>query len=648
MALGGNVVNWQGVWLAGTTYLIFDAVEHLGSSYIAVDASTNIEPGTPAAVDFWELIAQGGAGLDWQEVYDNGVTYAINDGVSFTTGGATSSYISLVNANLGNSPDVSPTEWDLFASGGADGVSFIWEDLWEIGTQYDANDVVRYDVGSLEGASSWIALRTSTGAQPDVSALDWSLMAEGGQDGTDGTDGRSFIWLDLWDIGTAYAVDDVVSYDVGPGRAIGSFICTQANTGEAPPTDPATNAFWELMAQGGADGAGGDMFVSTYDATDGVAEQLLGKTAEQTITGKTIDSFTNIVVANATHLEVRNVSGSTLDVGDVVYISGFNVGADLPEVELADADGADTFPAVGIVTEEILNNSDGDLRTGGIMVNLDTSGFTEGDVVYLSTTAGAFDVRPTTQGTEVQALGIVLRSHATLGALWTAGFGDVVDDTNLDNHSVLAKVSVAAATGPVAIAADRLLGRAASGDIAGVQVLTNHIGTAQVSNAKLANMVTNSFKGRNTAATGVPEDILVDNAADMLANESTDPAKAVAQVGKENDWIAGQRKEVTPIATWATLNWNLNSSNDFDITADAATGNLDTPDVTGMTNNTAQAGEITLTAASFSGGFHNDWQFPGGSVPDLSVNGDYTLYYRVWKDGATPRYRITGLAAWGG
>ncbi len=46
MALGGNVINWLGAWDIGTAYEEFDAVEHLGSAYIALKSSTGVEPGT--------------------------------------------------------------------------------------------------------------------------------------------------------------------------------------------------------------------------------------------------------------------------------------------------------------------------------------------------------------------------------------------------------------------------------------------------------------------------------------------------------------------------------------------------------------------------------------------------------------------------
>ena len=55
------------------------------------------------------LSAWNGAG------FDSGVTYTQRDGVSF----AGSSYVSLIDANQGNQPDVSPLAWSLLALAGS-------------------------------------------------------------------------------------------------------------------------------------------------------------------------------------------------------------------------------------------------------------------------------------------------------------------------------------------------------------------------------------------------------------------------------------------------------------------------------------------------------------------------------------------------
>lgn len=148
-----------------------------------------------------------------------------------------------------------------------------------------------------------------------------------------------------------------------------------------------------------------------------------------TLTNKTMDSFTNLIHSDVVHIQIRNESGSTMSFGDVVYISGYSVGQDLPLVSLADANGSGTFPALGLVNEvgDIANNATGQIIISGRISGIDTSGFSAGDSAYLSETAGELNSKPTGNDSKIQAIGIVLRSHATLGVLEIIGAGRTND-----------------------------------------------------------------------------------------------------------------------------------------------------------------------------------------------------------------------------
>lgn len=64
-------------------------------------------------------------------------------------------------------------------------------------------------------------------------------------------------WLGTYNALTAYAIDDAVFYN---GT---SYVCIQAGTGQTPDSSP---AYWDVLAQKGADGAGsGDMAAANYD-----------------------------------------------------------------------------------------------------------------------------------------------------------------------------------------------------------------------------------------------------------------------------------------------------------------------------------------------------------------------------------------------
>jgi len=125
---------------------------------------------------------------------------------------------------------------------------------------------------------------------------------------------------------------------------------------------------------------------------------------------------------------IRNTSGSTMTKGQTVFVNGYNAGQDLPTVDLADASSSSTMPALGLVTADIANNENGECTVMGKISSIDTSTFSDGDSVFVSTTAGGISAEPS--GTDlVQRVGTVLRSHATLGVLGVNVQSDPDDDT---------------------------------------------------------------------------------------------------------------------------------------------------------------------------------------------------------------------------
>lgn len=69
--------------------------------------------------------------------------------------------------------------------------------------------------------------------------------------GTAGTSGM--LWRGLWNIGTAYNVNDTVRYQQISG-VVSCYICLQNNTGFNPEDNPTQ---WDVVVEGGADGATG-------------------------------------------------------------------------------------------------------------------------------------------------------------------------------------------------------------------------------------------------------------------------------------------------------------------------------------------------------------------------------------------------------
>jgi hypothetical protein len=115
--------------------------------------------------------------------------------------------------------------------------------------------------------------------------------------------------------------------------------------------------------------------------------------------------------------EVRNTTGSTITKGTVVYISGATGNKPTISKALATSDStsAQTF---GLAQADISNNSNGYVVCVGDLTGIDTSALTEGQQLYLSsTTAGTYTTTKQLAPAHLVYIGVVTRSHPTLGQI---------------------------------------------------------------------------------------------------------------------------------------------------------------------------------------------------------------------------------------
>lgn len=113
-----------------------------------------------------------------------------------------------------------------------------------------------------------------------------------------------------------------------------------------------------------------------------------------------------------------NNSGSAMTELQVVYISGSS--GQRPVIALAQANSETTSSkTIGVLTENIANNSEGFVNVNGLVNNVNTSALTEGAVLWLSPTVpgGLTTTRPAAPLNAV-VIGYCIRSHATLGKIF--------------------------------------------------------------------------------------------------------------------------------------------------------------------------------------------------------------------------------------
>ncbi len=129
----------------------------------------------------------------------------------------------------------------------------------------------------------------------------------------------------------------------------------------------------------------------------------------------------SVAVAAATTnviCQVRNTTGATLTKGTAVYISGAT--GQIPTVNKAlatsDATSAQTL---GLMTSDLTNNTNGYVTVIGLITNIDTSAYTDGQQLYLSgTTAGTLTATKPYAPIHLVYVAVVEHAHPTQGKLF--------------------------------------------------------------------------------------------------------------------------------------------------------------------------------------------------------------------------------------
>ena len=136
----------------------------------------------------------------------------------------------------------------------------------------------------------------------------------------------------------------------------------------------------------------------------------------------------------------------------ITGVSGFDT-----IVDLAAADNVAARPAFGLVWASASSSQPVEIVTFGNLEGLNTSAFTEGDTLYISTIAGGLvNVAPTGEAADIQNIGIVIRSQNNNGIIKVIGAGRANATPNLNSAKIFlgnsANQSVATAvTGEVSI-----------------------------------------------------------------------------------------------------------------------------------------------------------------------------------------------------
>ena len=137
--------------------------------------------------------------------------------------------------------------------------------------------------------------------------------------------------------------------------------------------------------------------------------------AKKTLSYYNENSEVTVDIGRDSLIRVINNTGSTIYKGSAVCPVG--VSGELPSIALATATEEAKSKVVGIATTDITDGNTGDVTKFGEVGGINTIGFSSGDLVYLSDTAGELTIVKPKNGSFVTTMGIVEVSHLTDGKI---------------------------------------------------------------------------------------------------------------------------------------------------------------------------------------------------------------------------------------
>lgn len=129
------------------------------------------------------------------------------------------------------------------------------------------------------------------------------------------------------------------------------------------------------------------------------------------------ESATNLILTRDNVIISKNTTAAIITKGSVVYITGST--GNVPNIANAQANSTTTVPAIGVVVNDIAVNGFGQVMTMGIISSFNTSAFTAGASVWVSSTVagGLTSTRPSGTTNSVQRIGTILVSGVGNGSI---------------------------------------------------------------------------------------------------------------------------------------------------------------------------------------------------------------------------------------
>ena len=198
-------------------------------------------------------------------------------------------------------------------------------------------------------------------------------------------------------------------------------------------------------------------------------------------------------------LECKNTTGSQINAGTPVYVSGYFSGNGKALISPAIGNNSSKMPAIGLLESNLSDDTEGNVHIFGLATGFDTSSFSVGETIYVAATGGLTNTRPTGVSDLVQNMGRVLRSDASQGRVLLLGPGRSNDVPNSGNFTELTVDNVSVLTAHPSISGASSVDNSARTYIQDLTLDSNGHVTAIVSAAETVTDTNTTY----TAGTGL-------------------------------------------------------------------------------------------------------------------------------------------------
>jgi len=183
-----------------------------------------------------------------------------------------------------------------------------------------------------------------------------------------------------------------------------------------------------------------------------VIESILSLQGAVKDTTSSLGTQNDVLVSNSSgQLEYQNINtfdvesaekiiqtvrfSQAVNAGDPVYITGYNNGQNLTEVEKAFASDPTKMGAIGLAVSNQAQNTTGEIIVAGDFPDFNTASYSVGDSLYVAANGGLTNVKPITPNL-IQKIAVVSRSNANNGDIEVFALGRENDVPNLPEGKI--------------------------------------------------------------------------------------------------------------------------------------------------------------------------------------------------------------------